>query len=71
MLDDKIIDVAMKLVMQNNPLLHIQSCNRILEYSLFNSCRHSANADVIADMKSKTTVTCWHFFGDMIFSATS
>ena len=25
---DKIIDVAMKLVMQNNPLLHIQSCNR-------------------------------------------
>ena len=36
MLDDKIIDVAMKSVIQNNPLLHIQSCNRnneLLEYS--------------------------------------
>ena len=35
MINDKITDVAMKLVMQNNILLHIQSCNRnneLLEY---------------------------------------
>ena len=36
MINDKITDVAMKLVMQNNILLHIQSCNRnneLLEYN--------------------------------------
>ena len=36
MISDKITDVAMKLVMQNNILLHIQSCNRnneLLEYN--------------------------------------
>ena len=39
--------------------------------SLSNSRRHSANAEVIADVKSKIIVSCWHFFADVIFSATS
>ena len=41
--------------------------------SLSNSCQHSANANVIDNMKSKSTVSCWDFFpiADMIFSATS
>ena len=39
--------------------------------SLSNSHQHSANADVIADMKSKITASCWHFFADMVLSATS
>ena len=39
--------------------------------SLSNSRRHSANADVIADMKSKIIVSRRHFFADVIFSATS
>ena len=38
--------------------------------SLSNSHRHSANADVIADVKSKIIVSCRHFFADVIFSAT-
>ena len=36
MLNDKVIDVAIKLVVQYNPLLNIQSCNgnsELLEYS--------------------------------------
>ena len=37
MLDDKIIDVARKLAMQNNPLLNIQSCNTIRELSEYNN----------------------------------
>ena len=40
-------------------------------HSLSNSRQHSANADVIANMKSKITVSRRQFFGDMIFSATS
>ena len=40
-------------------------------FSLPNSCQHSANADVFADMKSKIIVSCWYFFADMVFSATS
>ena len=39
--------------------------------SLSNSHRHSANADMIADVKSKIIVSRRHFFADMIFSATS
>ena len=39
--------------------------------SLSNSRRHSANADVIADVKSKIIVSRRHFFADVIFSATS
>ena len=38
--------------------------------SLSNSRRHSANADVIADVKSKIIVSRRHFFADVIFSAT-
>ena len=41
-----------------------------LLFSLSNSRRHSANADVIADVKSKITVSRQHFFGDVIFCAT-
>ena len=40
-------------------------------FSLSNSRRHSANADVIADVKSKIIVSHRHFFADVIFSATS
>ena len=39
--------------------------------SLCNSCRHSANADVIADVKSEINLLHRHFFADVIFSATS
>ena len=38
--------------------------------SLSNSRRHSANADAIADVKSKIIVSCQHFFADVIYSAT-
>ena len=33
--------------------------------------RHSAKADVIADMKSKIILSRWQFCTDVIFSATS
>ena len=39
--------------------------------SLSNSRQHSANADVIADVKSKIIVSRRHFFANVIFSATS
>ena len=57
-------------------LIYIFECNfyiLILLYinSLSNSCWHSANADVIADVKSKILVSLRHFFANMIFSATS
>ena len=39
--------------------------------SLSNSRRLSANADAIADVKSKIIVSRRHFFADVIFSATS
>ena len=42
-----------------------------LKFSLSNSRRHSANADMIADVKSKISVSPWHFFVGMIFSTTS
>ena len=38
--------------------------------SLSNSGRHSAILDVIANVKSKIIVSRWHFFAEMIFSAT-
>ena len=38
--------------------------------SLSNSRRHSANADAIADVKSKIIVSRRHFFADVIYSAT-
>ena len=40
-------------------------------FSLSNSRRHSANTDMIADVKSKIIVSRQHFFEDVIFSATS
>ena len=40
-------------------------------YSLSDSRRHSTNANVIADVKSKIIVSRRHFFTDVIFSATS
>ena len=39
--------------------------------SLSNSHQHSANVNVIANAKSKIIVSCWHFFGNVVFSATS
>ena len=39
--------------------------------NLSNPRRHSANADVIVDMISKIILSCWQFFADIIFSATS
>ena len=39
--------------------------------SLSNSRRHSANADVIAHVKSKIILSRRHFFADVIFSSTS
>ena len=38
-------------------------------FSLSNSRRHSANADVIAEVKSKIIVSRRRFFADVIFSA--
>ena len=38
--------------------------------SLSNSRQHSANVDMIVNMKSKIIVSCQHFFADVIFSAT-
>ena len=32
---------------------------------------HLANANMISDVKSKITVSHWHFFADVIFSFTS
>ena len=51
--------------------ISVQSQKYSAAHSLSNSRRHSANADVIADVKSKIIVSCRHFFADMIFSATS
>ena len=45
--------------------------NVVSVFSLSNSRLHSANADMIADMKSKITVSCRHIFVDVVFSATS
>ena len=39
--------------------------------SLSNSRQHLANANIIADVKSKIITPSWHFLVDMIFSATS
>ena len=38
--------------------------------SLFNSRQHSANADAIADVKSKIIISRRHFFANVIYSAT-
>ena len=52
--------------------LHYDKSNPVLcKHSLSNSCQHSANADVVADVKSKIIVLHQHFFADVIFSATS
>ena len=40
-------------------------------HSLSNSRWHSADADVIADVKSETILSHQQFFANMIFSATS
>ena len=40
-------------------------------FSLSNLRRHSANADVIVDVKSKIIVSRRHFFANLNFSATS
>ena len=42
-----------------------------LDFSYSNSRRHSANADVIADVKSKIILSRRQFFAEVIFSATS
>ena len=39
--------------------------------ALFSLSNNSANADVIANMKSKIIVSCQHFFVNVIFSVTS
>ena len=39
--------------------------------NLSKSRQHSVNADVIADVNSKITVSRWNFFADVVFSATS
>ena len=44
----------------------------ILQYlSLSNSLRHSANVDMITDVKSKIIISRWHFFANVIFFTTS
>ena len=35
--------------------------------SLSNSCQHSANANMIAEVTRKITVSHWHFFANMTF----
>ena len=40
-------------------------------YSLSNSSWRSGNADMIDDMTNKIIVSCWHFFVNLIFPATS
>ena len=39
--------------------------------SLPDSFQHSVNANIIADVKWETIVSCRHFFADRIFSATT
>ena len=55
----------------NKPMGRGGGANVVSVFSLSNSRLHSANADVIADMKSKITVSCRHIFVDVVFSATS
>ena len=43
----------------------------LCKHSLSDSCRHSVNADVVTDVKSKIIVLHQHFFADVIFFATS
>ena len=52
-----------------NPLAQIFP-EQLSNFSLSNSRQHSANVDVIADMKSKITKSRWYFFADMILCAT-
>ena len=52
-----------------NPLAQIFP-EQLSNFSLSNSRQHSANVDVIADMKKKITTSCWYFFADMILCAT-
>ena len=51
-------------------MLATQTKQIIFLISLSNSRRHSANADAIADVKSKIIVSRQHFFADVIYSAT-
>ena len=51
--------------------LYVEGTLELRLDSLSTSRRHSANADVIADVKSKIIVSRRHFFVDVIFSATS
>ena len=49
----------------------MKKCKQLsTNYSLSNSRRYSANADAIADVKSKINVSRRHFFADVIYSAT-
>ena len=54
--------------------LPLHTLSYSLSYKIFlspsNSGRHSANADAIADVKSKIIVSRQHFFVDVIYSAT-
>ena len=51
--------------------LYVEGTLELRLDSLSTSRWHSANADVIADVKSKIIVSRRHFFADVIFSATS
>ena len=43
---------------------------KLTNSSLSNSCQHLANADAIADVKSKIIISHWYVFANMIYSAT-
>ena len=69
----KITNVEMEmLIISNNVILMLfYTYIHLHHISLSNLRRYSANADVIADMKSKIIVSRRHFFADVIFSPTS
>ena len=65
-----VIECLARTIYQIFSSFHIFCCFSLV-YSLSNSRWHSANAYVIADVKSKIIVSRRHFFADVIFSATS
>ena len=52
---------------ENKNKEHIDSNSYLIWSSLSNSCRHLANVNVIAKVKSRITVSHQHFFADVIF----
>ena len=65
------VEMEMLIISNNVTLMLLYTYIHLHHISLSNSRRHSANADVIADMKSKITVSRRNFFADVIFSPTS